>query len=304
EKLIEGVGEDSYVVSFAIGQLAIHSLLLFPILVERTCIGVVEIGACDAFRKEELDFFKEASRTIGVAVASARSRRQVQTLLEETQAQAEELQSQHAELENLNTELEAQTQRLQASEEELKVQQEELLQSNQELEERSKLLEEKNQLIAERNREIQEKAEELALSTKYKSEFLANMSHELRTPLNSILLLSRLMAENTEANLNEEQVESARVIQSSGTSLLSLIDEILDLSKIEAGKMDLEYQNVSISAVVRDLRQMFEPVVDEKSSSLDIHVQEGSEDTLETDRLRLDQVLRHMLSDATKFTTK
>ncbi|HLS94510.1 MAG TPA: response regulator [Sphingobacterium sp.] len=304
EKLIEGVGEDSYVVSFAIGQLAIHSLLLFPILVERTCIGVVEIGACDAFRKEELDFFKEASRTIGVAVASARSRRQVQTLLEETQAQAEELQSQHAELENLNTELEAQTQRLQASEEELKVQQEELLQSNQELEERSKLLEEKNQLIAERNREIQEKAEELALSTKYKSEFLANMSHELRTPLNSILLLSRLMAENTEANLNEEQVESARVIQSSGTSLLSLIDEILDLSKIEAGKMDLEYQNVTISAVVRDLRQMFEPVVNEKSLSLDIHVQEGIEDTLETDRLRLDQVLRNLLSNAIKFTSK
>src|SRR5690606_20979629 len=122
--------------------------------------------------------------------------------------------------------------------------------------------------------------------------------------LNSILLLSRLMAENTEANLNEEQVESARVIQSSGTSLLSLIDEILDLSKIEAGKMDLEYQNVSISAVVRDLRQMFEPVVNEKSLSLDIHVQEGIEDTLETDRLRLDQVLRNLFSNAIKFTSK
>src|SRR5690606_28072773 len=164
-------------------------------------------------------------------------RKQIQTLLEETQAQAEELQTQHAELENLNTELEAQAQKLQASEEELRVQQEELMQSNQELEERSKLLEEKNQLIAERNLDIQKKAEELALSTKYKSEFLANMSHELRTPLNSILLLSRLMVENVDDNLTEDQIESAKVIQSSGSSLLSLIDEILDLSKIEAGKM-------------------------------------------------------------------
>src|SRR5690606_7420988 len=136
---------------------------------------------------------------------------------------------------------EAQTEKLQASEEELKVQQEELMETNQELEEKARLLEEKNMLIFERNQEIQKKAEQLAISTKYKSEFLANMSHELRTPLNSILLLSRLMGENNESNLNEEQIEYARVINSSGQGLLSLIDEILDLSKIEAGKMDLAY---------------------------------------------------------------
>src|ERR1700754_2398464 len=116
------------------------------------------------------------------------------------------------------------------------------MQTNQELEERSRALEEKNQLILIRNLDVQRKAEELALTTKYKSEFLANMSHELRTPLNSILLLSRLLSENNEDNLNSEQVEYAKVIQSSGNGLLQLIDEILDLSKIESGKMQLDYE--------------------------------------------------------------
>ena len=209
---------------------------------------------------------------------------------------------QHSELENLNTELEAQTQKLQASEEELKVQQEELMQTNTELEERSKLLEEKNQLIAERNIEIQRKAEELALSTQYKSEFLANMSHELRTPLNSILLLSRLMAENPDENLNEDQIESAKVIQSSGTSLLTLIDEILDLAKIESGKMSLEYQDVVIAEVVHDLKNLINPLVKEKGIDFNINIDEDLEKTIETDRLRLDQVLRNLMSNALKFT--
>ena len=174
----------------------------------------------------------------------AQNRERLQEVLEEVQAQSEELQSQHKELEIVNTEMEVQTEKLQVSEEELKVQQEELMQTNRELEERSKILEEKNELIAFRNRDIQKKAEELALSTQYKSEFLANMSHELRTPLNSILLLSRLMAENKDKTLSKEQVEYAQVIQSSGNGLLELIDEILDLSKIEAGKMDLDYAYV------------------------------------------------------------
>ncbi|MFD2969046.1 response regulator [Sphingobacterium bambusae] len=305
EKVVKDIGSNGgFVVSFASGAMQINQLVLLPILLEGNCIGVVELGALQAIDGFTLAFFKEATTNVARALAAAKSRRQVQTLLEETQAQAEELQTQHGELENLNTELEAQTQKLQASEEELKVQQEELLQSNQELEERSKLLEEKNQLIAERNLEIQQKAEELALSTKYKSEFLANMSHELRTPLNSILLLSRLMSENTEENLNEEQIESALVIQSSGTSLLSLIDEILDLSKIESGKMELEYTAVNLSDVVRDLHNLFTPLVQEKSLDFGIHLSAELEQTLETDRLRLDQVLRNLLANAIKFTNK
>src|SRR5690606_14622719 len=173
-----------------------------------------------------------------------------------------------------------------------------------ELEERSKLLEEKNQLIAERNLDIQKKAEELALSTKYKSEFLANMSHELRTPLNSILLLSRLMVENVDDNLTEDQIESAKVIQSSGSSLLSLIDEILDLSKIEAGKMELEYEHMALTDLRNDLLNLFMPIVDEKGLALKVEIEEGVSAYVETDKLRVEQVLRNLLSNAIKFTPK
>lgn len=304
ERIFENLDDSAYVVSFSNGQLKIRHVILLPILLHGSCIGVLELASIKKFEKKEVNFYKEACRNIALAISAAKGRKQVQTLLEETQAQAEELQTQHAELENLNTELEAQAQKLQASEEELKVQQEELLQSNQELEERSKLLEEKNHLIAERNLDIQQKAEELALSTKYKSEFLANMSHELRTPLNSILLLSRLMTENAEENLNEDQIESAKVIQSSGTSLLSLIDEILDLSKIEAGKMELDYQKVSLSEVTRELNNLFSPIVKEKSLDLEIAIQPDLNDVIETDKMRLDQVLRNLLSNAIKFTSK
>lgn len=303
EKIFENLDDDEYVVSFSNGQIKIKHLLLLPVFYEGKTIGIIELGSSNIFDDLNLEFLKESSKSIGLAIAAADIRGQAQTLLEETQSQAEELQAQHAELENLNTELEAQTQKLQASEEELKVQQEELMQTNQELEERSKLLEEKNHQIGERNLEIQRKAEELALSTKYKSEFLANMSHELRTPLNSILLLSRLMAENPDKNLTEEQVESSRVIQSSGNGLLTLIDEILDLSKIEAGKMDLDYQEVYTQLVVNDLNSLFRPIIKEKNLEFKIQVDENAAPVIETDRTRLEQILKNLLSNAIKFTS-
>jgi len=303
-QVYNNLNEDNFAVSFASSRIKINSILLFPVHADGHCIGILELGSTSDFDEEKINYFAECSRNIGIALNAAKGREKEQQLLEETQAQSEELQVQHAELENLNTELEAQTQKLQASEEELKVQQEELMQANAELEERSRMLEEKNHLIAERNSEIQKKVEELALSTKYKSEFLANMSHELRTPLNSILLLSRLMGENPDENLNEDQIESAKVIQSSGTSLLTLIDEILDLAKIESGKMSLEYQDVAIDDVVKDLKSLFNPVVQEKKLEFDIQIESDVENTIETDRLRVDQVLRNLLSNALKFTSE
>ncbi len=296
--------EEDFVVTFASSTIKIYGIVLLPVFADGKIIGVLELGSTHNFDESRIDYFIECTRNIGVALNAAKSREKEQQLLEETQAQSEELQVQHSELENLNTELEAQTQKLQASEEELKVQQEELMQANAELEERSRLLEEKNHLIAERNSEIQKKVEELALSTKYKSEFLANMSHELRTPLNSILLLSRLMAENPEENLNEDQIESAKVIQSSGSSLLTLIDEILDLAKIESGKMTLEYQDVVIDDIVKDLKGLFNPVFQEKRLEFNVQVDDELSSTIETDRLRVDQVLRNLLSNALKFTTE
>ncbi len=296
--------EDDFVVTFASSTIKIYGIILIPVFADGQVIGIIELGSTSNFDEDRISYFEECCVNIGIALNAAKGREKEQQLLEETQAQSEELQVQHSELENLNTELEAQTQKLQASEEELKVQQEELMQANAELEERSRLLEEKNHLIAERNNEIQKKVEELALSTKYKSEFLANMSHELRTPLNSILLLSRLMAENPDENLNEDQVESARVIQSSGTSLLTLIDEILDLAKIESGKMTLEYQEVAVENIIKDLKSLFSPVFQEKALPLNIRIEPDVQKIIESDRLRIDQVLRNLLSNALKFTTK
>ena len=279
-------------------------VLVVPLFNDQVVEGVIEVASLTTISAYKLAFIKEVSNDLAIALRAAKSRVRLQELLEETQAQSEELQSQHGELENLNAELEMQTQRLQASEEELRVQQEELMQSNQELVERSRLLEEKNQTILERNLDIQRKAEELEISTKYKSEFLANMSHELRTPLNSILLLSRLLAENNESNLSNEQIEYAQVIQSSGTGLLSLIDEILDLSKIEAGKMELEYAAVSVREVVSGLQALFAPVAKDKGLEWQVQVDHAVPALIETDRMRLEQILKNLISNALKFTAK
>lgn len=302
EKLFEHLENTRYVISFAAGKVQVNNLFILPIFDGNQCIGVMELGSLQPFSSIQLAFFRDVVQKVGTTLAAAQARLVVQNLLEETQAQTEELQAQHTELESLNSSLEMHTHKLQASEEELRVQQEELVQSNRELEERSRLLEDKNMEIAERNEEIQKKAAELAQSTRYKSEFLANMSHELRTPLNSILLLSRLMAENSDGNLNDEQMESAAVIQSSGKSLLTLIDEILDLSKIESGKMDLDIQPVFFADVLNGLSSMFGPIAADKQLGLEMSAAAGLPAQLETDKQRLDQILRNLLSNAIKFT--
>lgn len=293
--------QDEMVITTGTGKIKLSHLLLCPIMVDTDIIGVVELGSREEFTDTDLQFHARIAENIGVAINSAIFRRHIQDLLEETQAQTEELQAQHGELENLNSELEAQAQKLQASEEELRVQQEELLQSNKELEERSAQLEEKNSEIIERNVQIQQKAGELALSTKYKSEFLANMSHELRTPLNSILLLSRMTAENPEGNLNEEQIESAKVIQSSGNGLLLLIDEILDLSKIEAGKMDVHIEPTPLTTITTELKNIFRLTAKQKNIAFDINVNTPLTH-LNTDFVRLGQILKNLVSNAIKFT--
>ena len=177
-----------------------------------------------------------------------------------------------------------------------------MLQANNELEERSRLLEEKNQIITERNIDIQKKAEELELNSRYKSEFLANMSHELRTPLNSILLLSRLLSENRESNLSGDQVQYAQVIQSSGRGLLTLIDDILDLSKIEAGKMEVEFQEIALREIADDIESLFQPLAKEKSIQFKVDIDKSLPSQIETDKLRLEQVLKNLISNAIKFT--
>jgi len=298
--LLEDVPQSELTVTHATGNIKPAQLIVLPIIRNEISIGGLELGTIGKYSDLQLHFLNLILSDIGSALLGAQNRLKLQQLLEETQAQSEELQVQHSELEGLNAELEAQAQKLQASEEELRVQQEELLQSNQELEERSSLLEEKNELIEERNSEIQQKAEALELSTRYKSEFLANMSHELRTPLNSILLLSRLMAEN-EA-MDPEHQEYAAVIQSSGQGLLSLIDEILDLSKIEAGKMELDRANVKVDDIVSGMRSLFNPLAKDKNLNFVIEKAAAVPEFFHTDKMRLEQIIKNLLSNAIKFT--
>lgn len=279
-------------------------VLVIPLIHENQVEGIIEIASINPMPDAAITFADSIAKNVGAAIHAIKSRIRLKELLEETQAQAEELQAQQTELENLNVELEAQANKLQASEEELRVQQEELLESNQELEIKSQALEEKNQMILERNLEIQKKAEDLAISTQYKSEFLANMSHELRTPLNSILLLSRLLSENNEGNLLEDQIEYAKVIQTSGNGLLTLIDEILDLSKIESGKMTLSYEEVSLSDMLNDLQSLFGPMAADKGLQLNFEQDKAAVDKIQTDNLRLQQILRNLISNALKFTAK
>jgi signal transduction histidine kinase/CheY-like chemotaxis protein len=302
--VLNDIRAEEWVIRLASGDIRPRTVVAFPLFYEKKIKGVIELGSLDGYSGRELEFLDRIGDSIGSAIHSIERRQRLQELLAETQAQAEELQSQHGELEHLNLELEAQAEKLQMNEEELRVQQEELMQTNQELEERSRTLEEKNQLILIRNLEIQKNAEELALTTKYKSEFMANMSHELRTPLNSILLLSRLLVENEKGNLSDEQTEYARVIRNSGQGLLQLIDEILDLSRIESGKVQLEHSMVSVAELTGEMQSLFVPIARDKNLGLNIRVEAGAPGQLETDKGRLGQILKNLLSNALKFTHK
>ncbi|MDP5200631.1 response regulator [Flavobacterium sp. DG2-3] len=292
---LKSFSADNIQINYALGEIKPTHIVALP-LMDFKIEGAVELASIYGFSVLQLEFLNLVANNIGIALKATQNRKRVLELLEETKSQSEELQIQHSELEAINAELEAQTEKLQASEEELRVQQEELEQTNEELSERSVLLEEKNT-------EIQKKSEALELTTRYKSEFLANMSHELRTPLNSILLLSRLLSENNNQTMNNEEIEFAKVIQSSGNSLLGLIDEILDLSKIEAGKMDLEFLDVSTKEITDSLHNLFYLIAKEKNINFEIIAKEAPI-VIKTDKMRLEQILKNLISNAIKFTEK
>jgi CheY-like chemotaxis protein/signal transduction histidine kinase len=226
----------------------------------------------------------------------------LQNLLEETQRQAEELQTQSEELRVNNEELEEQSRALKESQERLENQQAELEQINASLEEQSQLLEEERNQSRRQNTILDQQAQKLAQASQYKSDFLANMSHELRTPLNSSLILAKLLADNTEGNLTAEQIEYAQTIQAAGNDLLALINDILDLSKIEAGRMDVRAETVSIDQLLADLCRLFQPMAEVKGLAFESGRQPGCPGAMNTDRQRLEQILKNLLSNAVKFT--
>ncbi|UGS37613.1 HAMP domain-containing protein [Capillimicrobium parvum] len=307
--LVSDAPPDYVKVTSGLGEAVPVNLIVLPILFEDQVIAVVELGSLHAFSDLHQSFLEQLAETTGVVLSNISANRRTEELLEESQRLAEELQSQQDELKRSNLELEQQAQSLKASEELLQTQQEELQQTNDELKDKAQLLEQQNRAIEEKNAEIErarealeERAARLALSTKYKSEFLANMSHELRTPLNSLLILSKLLADNGHGNLTDEQVEFAHTIHTAGTDLLALISDILDLSKVEAGKMEVAPSHVPVADVLGAVERGFRPVAEQKELAFDLEVADDAPAALFTDEQRLAQVLRNLLSNAFKFT--
>jgi CheY-like chemotaxis protein/HAMP domain-containing protein len=315
--LLTEAPEDYIRIASGLGQAAPHNVIVMPVLFEGQVMAVIELASFGRFGEVHQEFLDQLQESIGVVLNVIAQNMRTEELLQQSQGltlelqeRQEELQAQQEELRRSNVELEQQAQTLKASEELLQTQQEELQQTNEELEEKAQLLEEQNTRIEVKNREVElaraaleEKAEQLALSSRYKSEFLANMSHELRTPLNSLLILAKLLAENTEQNLNDKQIEYARTIYSAGSDLLDLINDILDLSKVEAGKMEVRAADVQLSEVREFAERTFSPFAHEKSLEFSVDVTGANvPPTIVADEQRLQQILKNLLSNAIKFT--
>ncbi|MFG2130018.1 HAMP domain-containing protein [Streptomyces sp. NPDC048751] len=287
---VDELPPDYVTISSGLGQVVPTALVLLPIVVEGQVLGVIELASVTAFTQIHQDFLAQLMETIGVNVNTIVANARTDELLVESQRLTGELQARSAELQ---------------------VQQEELQRSNAELEDKASLLADQNRDIEAKNlqieqarQELETRAQQLSLASKYKSEFLANMSHELRTPLNSLLILAQLLAQNPSRNLTQKQVEYAQIIHSAGSDLLQLINDILDLSKVEAGKMDVAPEVVELRQLIEYVEATFRPMTTQKSLDFTVTTAPGAPADLLTDDSRLRQVLRNLLSNAVKFTER
>ncbi|MGC4959430.1 HAMP domain-containing protein [Actinomadura citrea] len=288
--LIADAPADYVKIGSGLGEASPVNIIVLPIVFEDEVLGAIELASFGRFTDVHLAFFSQLIETIGVTLNAIRANTRTEALLGESQRLAQELQERSDELQR---------------------QQGELRHSNTELEEKAALLAQQNRAIEIQNfqieqarRTLEERAEQLAISSRYKSEFLANMSHELRTPLNSLLVLAKLLSENQDGNLTDKQVEFARTIHESGTDLLELINDILDLAKVEAGKMEAHPQRLSVSALVDYVDATFRPLSVDKGLQFGVEVAPDVPATFNTDEQRLQQVLRNLLSNAVKFTAE
>ncbi|QKG27452.1 HAMP domain-containing protein [Actinomadura verrucosospora] len=288
--LINDAPADYVRIGSGLGESSPVNIIVLPIVFEDEVLGAIELASFGRFTDVHLAFFSQLIETIGVTLNAIRANTRTEALLGESQRLAQELQERSDELQR---------------------QQGELRHSNTELEEKAALLAQQNRAIEIQNfqieqarRTLEERAEQLAISSRYKSEFLANMSHELRTPLNSLLVLAKLLSENQGGNLTDKQVEFARTIHESGTDLLELINDILDLAKVEAGKMEAHPQRLSVPALVDYVDATFRPLSVDKGLHFGVEVAPDVPPTLNTDEQRLQQVLRNLLSNAVKFTAE
>ncbi|MBK5541190.1 response regulator [Pseudomonas sp. TH05] len=308
---LDEVPVDYFKVSSGLGDGAPRSVLVVPTSNDERVNGVVELGFLRALTDRDIELLELIADNIGTSIEAARYRQRLQEVLAETQQLNEELQVQQEELKTANEELEEQSRILKESQVHLETQQVELEQTNEQLAEQAQTLAEQRDAMDRKNNELnqvqiqlEERADELQRSSKYKSEFLANMSHELRTPLNSSLILAKLLAENPQENLSAEQVKFAESIYSAGNDLLNLINDILDISKVEAGKLEMRPEHVSVPRLVEGLRGMFQPLTLDKGLAFELEVQPGTPQMLFTDRQRVEQILKNLLSNAVKFTEK
>ncbi|OLF53588.1 response regulator [Pseudomonas chlororaphis] len=308
---LDEVPADYFRVSSGLGDGLPRSVLVVPTSDDDRVNGVIELGFLRALDERDVELLELIAGNIGTAIEAARYRQRLQEVLAETQQLNEELQVQQEELKTANEELEEQSRVLKESQAHLETQQVELEQTNEQLAEQAQALAQQRDAMDRKNGELnqaqaqlQERAEELQRSSKYKSEFLANMSHELRTPLNSSLILAKLLAENPQENLSAEQVQFAESIYSAGNDLLNLINDILDISKVEAGKLDVRPENASVARLVEGLRGLFQPLTADKGLAFQVQLQPGVPQALFTDRQRVEQILKNLLSNAVKFTEK
>ncbi len=300
--ILDELPADYLKVSSGLGHGDPLTVALLPISNDGDVNGVIELGFLRPLSERDGEFLQQVASNIGASVEAARYRHRLQEILAETQQLNEELQVQQEELKTANEELEEQSRALKESQAHLETQQAELEQSNEQLSMQRDALDDRNNALREAQQQLEERAEELQRASRYKSEFLANMSHELRTPLNSSLILAKLLADNPKGNLDAEQVKFADSIYSAGNDLLNLINDILDISKVEAGKLDLRPENANVVRLAQSLESTFQPVAGEKQLGFCIEVADDVPRSLYTDRLRVEQILKNLLSNAIKFT--
>lgn len=303
---------DNYMdIRSALGEAKPKNIAVVPCIHNDMVIAVFEVGSFETFTDLQVELLKQMSQTIAVRLNSSKNKEELEVMFEKSKNQAEELKTQQRELEDSNNELRVKQEELKTSEERLKSQQEELRVINEELEEKTESLEKQKNIIFRRNldleqvqKDLQKKAKELEISSKYKSEFLANMSHELRTPLNSLLILSQNLKENKEQNLTKEQIQSSHIIHDCGAELLELINEILDLSKIESGKMELKPEKIPLTEIIDAVNMGFLHVAKDKGVEFKAQISDDIPDMIFSDRQKIHQLLKNLISNALKFTRK
>jgi CheY-like chemotaxis protein/signal transduction histidine kinase/HAMP domain-containing protein len=312
ERLVLTEVPDDYIkIGSGLGASKPRNIVVLPVLFEGEVKAVVELASFNRYNETHLTFLDQLAESIGIVLNTIAATMRTEALLKQSQSLAEELQVQQEELKESNARLEEQANSLRASEELLKKQQDELKQTNEELEEKARELTVQKAEVDIKNREIelarlavQERAEQLALTSKYKSEFLANMSHELRTPLNSLLILAEMLATNPEGNLTPKQVECIQTIFTSGSDLQALINDILDMAKIESGTMAVDVGEVAFAELREYVERTFQPVAQKKKLAFTTELAAGLPKAIFTDARRLEQVLRNLLSNALKFTER